>query len=385
VPIAAAATLAALGFFLFREGFRAVRVWQLREKSFRLNRASDPAERSRRFQCLEGAACWDPDSARIQVDLGLAHLDDYRDRNRKLLRKAKRWEGVAAADSVAHAGYAFPSSLPSLAATPLWSLAHQVGRRPLEAERQRLAREHLAPALGHLLRARALCPLLPEPHRCLADYAGKFVQGETRAAYLERAKLLMPYDPVLWFLCGQEYLNGLPARAWENWRHCLEMSDDCLEPILEAAGQKLCPQEMLDRVLPANPSLLLRAAQELYPGRADGPRRRVILERALALLEAKSEGRGAMDYYLKAILHQKLGEAEPALASFRSALARDPSQTGWRLEFAVLLRRQGQLKEARRELAEVVRRQPDHQEAQDLFRMVIRELVVKGSPPDQNP
>jgi tetratricopeptide (TPR) repeat protein len=195
----------------------------------------------------------------------------------------------------------------------------------------------------------------------------------------------MPYDPVLWFLCGQEYLSGQPARAWENWRRCLEMSDLCLEPILEAAGQRLSAQEMIDRVLPAKPALLLRAAQQLYPGRVGGPGRRVILERALALLGAKSETLGARDYHLKALLHQKLGDAEPALVAFRSALVRDPSQAGWRFEFAVLLRRQGQLKEARRELAEVVRLQPHNQGAQDLLRVVIRELVVQGSPPSRNP
>jgi O-antigen ligase/tetratricopeptide (TPR) repeat protein len=383
--IVAAATFALLALFLFREGFRAVRVSQLREESFRLNRSSDPAERGRRFQCLEEAVRWDPDSARLQVDLGLAHLDAYRDGNRQLLRKASRWEAVPAAGALAHAGWPGSASVPAQVVTPLWSLATQVGMRPVEVQRQRLTEEHLVPALRHFLRARALCPLLPESHRCLADHVGKLTQGDTRAAYLERAKLLMPYDPVLWFLCGQEYLRGQPARAWENWRRCLEISDLCLEPILEVAAQKLNPQEMLDRVLPANARLLLRAAHELYPGRAGGLRRRVILKGALALLAAKSETFGARDYHLKAILHQKLGEPEPALAAFRSALARDPAQADWRFEFAVLLRRQGQLKEARRELAEVVRSQPNNREAQNLLGVVVREMAMKGWPPSQSP
>jgi O-antigen ligase/tetratricopeptide (TPR) repeat protein len=332
---AGAALLLALGGWLFYEGWRYQEAKRLRLQAFRL--VKSPAARGHSLQLLEEVTRLAPESGRFQVDLATWHLNRYREGARELYRKVAR-----------------------------------AGLR--QDEEARLARERLIPALQHFLRARQLDPLLPEPHRCLADCVRQFTRADPRVVYLERARLLAPYDPVLCYLVGLEYLDRQPERAWENWRQSLELSDLCLDPILQQSAARLGPEALLAKVLPDRPGSLFEAAGQLYPRPEDAPRRRVLLERALALLQARPGVLRAKDYHLLARIHVVLGRDAEALTAYRGALARDPRQAGWRLELAKLLYRQGRLQETREELGRVIQDQPANAEARQLLNTVRGEL-----------
>src|SRR5947207_325458 len=62
-----------LGFFLAAEGWRAAAVQHLRLTAARLRR--EPDGRDRQIACLEAGARLAPEYARLQVELGQAHLN----------------------------------------------------------------------------------------------------------------------------------------------------------------------------------------------------------------------------------------------------------------------------------------------------------------------
>jgi hypothetical protein len=89
--------------------------------------------------------------------------------------------------------------------------------------REKLARDHLIPALQRFVLARELCPLLALPHYHIGANVNIFAAAEPRARYLTRVKFLAPTDPECWYLCGvQELLDNQPDDAWKSWRRSLE-------------------------------------------------------------------------------------------------------------------------------------------------------------------
>ena len=94
-----------------------------------------------------------------------------------------------------------------------------------------------SPALRHLLRSRDLCPLRARPTWRSPNTWATSRRPSPREAYLERAKLLAPDDPELWYRCGTlELADGRPDRAWASWRRSLELSDRHLPEILDGAS-----------------------------------------------------------------------------------------------------------------------------------------------------
>jgi tetratricopeptide (TPR) repeat protein len=372
-PVFGAALALVLAWVLCWEGWRAAEFQRLRNEAGRRSLTINLPRGENRIELLEAAAQLEPASARVQVELGLAYLERYRNRMRELGRKATR--RGAAQPSVALALAATPVAPARIpwSSVPFWARLAEVETQSRQREQEAFKNNHLIPGLQHLVQARSLCPLLPEPHRCLAEHAAKLVQADARSLYLERAALLMPYDPVLRYLCGREYLEREPARAYASWRRSLDMSDLCLDSILEYSAQRLEPKVLMDRVLPARPRLLFRAAFRLYPGVGGKARRRAFLERALALLEEPTGPRGSEDFFFKALAHQDLDQPDRAVAAFREALARNPSEAGWRFQLARLLFRQRRLDEARRELRRVVAEQPENREAREFLRTLLRE------------
>jgi tetratricopeptide (TPR) repeat protein len=240
-------------------------------------------------------------------------------------------------------------------------------------------RRELARGLGHLLRARDLCPLIPETHLLLAANARRLAGAEAPGRYLERVRALAPTDPTLWYLCGrQELIDGQPDRAWSDWRRSLELSDRHLGDVLGTALKRLGPRGLLEQVLPDDPALLVRVGQQLDPDPGPAAGRRPFQERALDLL-GRQPGAGDPDrLHLKASLQRALGRPAEALESYRAALARRPQEPAWWLEMGELLREQGRLQEARRALLEVVAQQPGDRRARELLESVELELA-KGS------
>jgi tetratricopeptide (TPR) repeat protein len=228
-----------------------------------------------------------------------------------------------------------------------------------------MARRHLVPALKHFLLARNLCPVLPDPHRFIADSVENLERADSRVTYLERVRLLVPNSAELWYLCGNEVLAEDPDRAWSSWRRSLELSPDYLSRILKKSARYLTPSEILERVLPDKPDCLVEAAFQLYPQSA--AERRPFLEKALDPLKTPPGPRNAGDWHAKARIHKGLGQPLESLAAYRSAIGLEPGQVSWRYEFAQLLYQEGQVREARRELEAVLAQQPEHAAARKLL------------------
>jgi tetratricopeptide (TPR) repeat protein len=331
---------------------------------------ADPA--SVRVKGLATAARWAPRSARLQVNLALANYDVY------LEQRKHRWilETVAGATqnlsdlAPVHAPLLGPAS--GLTSIPVCVLTTVAGKELRQRNEQELSRHDLAPALSCFLRARELCPILPEPHRFLADNRDALEQADPRLTYLERAKLLVPYDPGVWYACGRELLDTEPDRAWKNWRHSLELSDMYLPVIFGQAGARISPREILDKVFPERPSILLAAALQFYP--EPSAERQLFLDRALGLLENQPTPSGK-DQQLKALILRSLGRVEEATAAYQAALAKEPRQLRWRLDYADFLRQQHRAQDSRRELLTVLALQPDYPGARELLTIVERQIA----------
>jgi len=264
----------------------------------------------------------------------------------------------------------------ALSAVPVWVLTCEARNALCNTDERQLVGRYLVPALRCFLRARDSCPLLSEPQRFIAENRDKLARAEPLIAYLERARLLVPYDAGLWYGCGQELLDSQPDQAWKNWRRSLELSDVYRALILQQVAARLGPREILDRVLPSDPRTLVAAALLLYP--EPTAKRQLFLDRALALLEQQPAPLTPGDLHVKASIQSALDRAEEALLNYRAALTREPHQVSWRFEFAQLLCQQKRLQEARRELLIVILQQAEHTNARRLLTIVERQLA-KGT------
>jgi hypothetical protein len=368
-PIAGAALLMVIGLALGHEGWRAYRTQELRRPaSSSASSGSRSANYAYRVDTLAAAARLAPENARLQVELGLTHYDQYREQRRKL-RLKNRLADVAqvVADPALRSSF---GGTPALA--PGWMVTAEYRKKLAKKDEGQLSREYLVPALRCFLLARELCPLLPEPHRLLASNADKLERADARSAYIERAAFVVPYDPALWYLCGEDLLERQPDRAWRYWQRSLALSDVYLPLVLEKSTAHLSPREICDKVLPHDPDVLRKAALQLYPEPTAG--RRPFLDAALSLLEKQSAPR-AKDLHIKALVLCALERLEEAAAAYQAALASEPRQASWRWEFARLLYQQQRLRESRLELLIVLSQQPNHSEARDFLTIVERKMA----------
>jgi tetratricopeptide (TPR) repeat protein len=243
--------------------------------------------------------------------------------------------------------------------------------------KQTAARDYLVPALAHFVQARDLCPLSARTQLRLATHRDGFARAEPREVYISRAVRQLPSDPELHCLAGcLELADGQRARAAASWRRSLALSDNYQQAIVERARGVLTDAELLDRVLPDRARQLVAAAEQLYP-EPDGAGRQPFYAKALGLLCAPGAARSAEDYHLKAVLHEALDEPAEAAAAYEAALHHAPRETEWRCALAGLLRREGRLEEARRQVREVLAEHPDHREGLRLLEAIARDRAER--------
>jgi tetratricopeptide (TPR) repeat protein len=233
--------------------------------------------------------------------------------------------------------------------------------------------DDLRAALRGYLRARNLCPLLDEPHLRLAVHTRDMARADPAAAYFARARIVLPYDDRVWYLSGvQEAADGRRDEAWQCWRRSLECSDRFLESIVEAGLRTAPADEVADRLLPEQPALLLRAGA-LLEARPDPPASpRPFLEKGVSLL-GPWQTLGLEELRARARAYRSLGQVAEARQAYEDLLARAPDQPGGRYELAQMLYEAGQLGEARRQLALLLRDEPANVSARDLYRAVLRD------------
>jgi O-antigen ligase/tetratricopeptide (TPR) repeat protein len=378
-PLAGAVAVVVLGLGLMAEGWRSAwaETWQL--AASHISDSADPQEHEWAIANLEAAAALAPESGRLHVALAKAHLELWREQTNRLEESG---EGGVLAQSVLALAPPGPLDSPAhaaLGAASSWLAGGELRQEFLTREGQPLARKHLEPALGHLLQARDSCPLLADAQLQIAINVDQFRHAEPRRAYLERAKRLAPDDPEQWYLCGvQESFDGDTDQAWASWRRSLELSDRYQEDILTVVGKGDDVLGVLNRVLPERSHWWLTAAAQLYPAPEAAAQRRPLLEKAAELLQEPPGPQTAADWHTLASTHAALGQVEPALAAYRTALDREPQQAGWRLELARLLCEQRRFSEARGELLTILATQPGNGQAKALLETVEHGLARDG-------
>jgi O-antigen ligase len=370
-PFAGLAASAALGLLLCGEGWRARQVDLLQQAGFSAVAGSAPGGRERQIACLEAAARLTPEDAQLHADLGQAYVDLFQSQTAPFTPGGSRAHTAEALVALSAVGHAVQ---PAPAVAVAWHVTCPLRGDLAGAERERLARRHLVPGLRHFLDARASCPLLCLPHLELAALGGRLQKADPPGAYLERACLVAPAAPEVWYLCGlQQLADGRPDRAWPSWRCCLELSDNFLPQIVAASAGRLSAQEMVDNVLPDRPDVLVAAAQ-LAPPAGAGAGRLPMLERALTLLQASALTRTAEYLHAEAMAKWSRGQRAEAVTGYRRVLAREPRQVAWRFELAELLFEQGRSGESRHELLAILAQRPGHRQARALLADVQREL-----------
>jgi tetratricopeptide (TPR) repeat protein len=368
-PVAGLVLALALGLALYREGPRAERAERFRLAALHLSATSGPAGRERQMAYLRTAVHTTPEHASLHVDLAEAYFDRFKERRQQLTASGRFADATQAV---------LAPTAPALASAPSWLVASAAREAAWKNDEQQLARTYLLPALGHSFQARDLCPLMARPQMRIAAHVARLERADPCSAYLGRAKRLRPSDPELWYFAGvQEIQDGRPDEAWQSWRRSLECSGRYLPEILDRGAKLLPPADLVNKVLPDRPDLLLAVASQLYPQPEALAQRRPFLEKALALLANRPDLMKAKDLQVKASIHRSLGQPEEALAAYREALAREPQQVGWRYEFAKLLYQQGRLQEARHELLIILGQQAGHAQARELFEAVTREMAEK--------
>ncbi len=236
------------------------------------------------------------------------------------------------------------------------------------------AQRQLETALQHTLHARNLCPILAEPHARLAAHREAFALADSKSAYMNRAKRLAPADAHLWYLCGlQELTDNQFDSAWESWKQSLSLSEVGLPRILDRALVVLTPEQMLEKLIPNRPEVLLAAAMYFYPDPQSDAERVPFLERALAALPQSASTLTASDLQTKATICRLLDRKDEAVRSYQASIAANPEQIAPRLELATLLLELDKPAEARYELQLILGLQPSHQEARALLEEMDRQ------------
>jgi len=372
VPVGAAATLALLAVFLVTHGLSAARREGYRLTALNLTDPGNPAAVEQQRLYLEAAVRTDPAHAHVNIEYAEALLARHQQALAALAPDSRALQGAAAVLAAAPTA----GDQPGGASAAVAALARVLMDRPPidPAVRAELDQRYLTPALAHCLLARDLCPLLPEAQLWLAARINDFERADPRVAYLRRATIARPENPEFWYLLGdQQYRDGDQASAWASWQQSLRGSDRYLPQILARCRDVLTTEEIIARVLPADPERLLAAALALHPPPAPLALRQPLLEKALALLEAPGERPERQR--LRGRVLQALGRPAEALAAYATAVRLAPDRTAWRFELAQLLYQQGQLAEARDQLLLLMTAQPGHAEGRALLDAVQRELV----------
>ena len=132
---------------------------------------------------------------------------------------------------------------------------------------------------------------------------------------------------------------------------------------------------MLDKVLPDQPTILLAAALYIYPEQEDAPEPRLLLSKAMALIDSEAGPLNAEELHVKAVLHGRLGQSSAATIAYQEALAQQPLEVGWRYDFAKQLYDQGRFPESQRELRIILSQKPRHEEASRLAQVLARQVA----------
>jgi tetratricopeptide (TPR) repeat protein len=209
-----------------------------------------------------------------------------------------------------------------------------------------LVAENLKPALAAARKARDLRPLSAWAQLVTARLCFLDERPQNDGFYLDRAEqLARGYDDWLYDI-GVLHLNaGRVDRALAVWQRSWQLSDRFDVPILSLASGFFTPQQLLKRLVPADPVTIVRVADIVFgqPERSDD--RKVFYARAAELLQ-QLDTPTAGQYELLGRVELGLGRLPEATRRFEEAVALDPRHAEWFLELATAYERMGNRQKA---------------------------------------
>lgn len=201
-----------------------------------------------------------------------------------------------------------------------------------------IVKKYIEPGLRAARNARSASVYIPVAHMRFALYRDFCVTADPAASYFSRVKLLMPYDPEAWFASGTEAFkrNDFNA-ATTDWKRSLALNSRQLVPIMKTASNKMKTEEIRDRLLPDDPSVLLSAADILFPDRVNQKE-----ERRPFLTKAKKIGESQPNPSTKSLMamaqiQYETGKREKAMEAWIQAVNSRPNDTNLRQKFAAWL------------------------------------------------
>jgi O-antigen ligase len=241
--------------------------------------------------------------------------------------------------------------------------------------------ENLLPAIKHLVLSRRYCPLLPEVHSGMAQLCGIMGNPAADQLHLKRLRRLAPGNPDLLYVSGlMEHHAGRVDLALDCWKKCLTLSDRYLDNVLELADPWLTREDVVEKLLPDSPQMLVQLARQRYAEESYVEVQRVLVNRAANLLE-RVDSNEADRYYLEAAICALRSEPDLALAHYAEAVQRQPDAFKWRYEYALLLRQQGQIERAYEQALWCTKLAPKYRRHSQLLDELRRQRAVGRSAP----
>lgn len=256
-----------------------------------------------------------------------------------------------------------------------WLTQLSSANRMLELEEFRAdgsVRADLRTAVGHLHRARALCPVLPDPHLLLGELELVAEVNESSSVHLQRLRAVAGGDPQRLLEGGHAaYQAGDLPLAMQCWKRAASLDAQQLAGSIRFVLGRDVPPTDLTPMFPDSPSQLITAAREDFAGSEDDAIRGLLLQQAEALL-GQQELAEDESLYLHGMILALQGANEQAVTAFNRAVQLSPYDARFRYELASVLGRQGQWEEAKHQASLCTRLAPDNQQYDSLLRGLIR-------------
>jgi O-antigen ligase/tetratricopeptide (TPR) repeat protein len=363
-PVGAVLLSLLVGATLVMEGWRADRQCRFRNAAERL-RDAVPDQSERRIAFLQEALRWGADSAWTQQELGEVYLSVYQNK-------------IETLDLFGGTQAFFGILTPFFAAGPtaLEAAATRVAAEPLILKQLAplyetdIEEKYLGPALRCFVQARDLCPLLARAQLRLVALGAKLNKGDSQREYLERAKLIAGYDPEFWFMGGAVALaDDKTDECWPLWKQSLAISKRFFKEILSQSRRYLTPSEMLEKLLPDNPEIIVETANTLLPNPsspADKAVRADYFNRAVVLLRRHTGEITADGWIARAWVYQEMDQNANAITALRRAITLEPKYENLRIQLARILLRNGDRAQATSEVLTILNREPWNVEANQL-------------------
>ncbi len=225
-------------------------------------------------------------------------------------------------------------------------------------QQQALLRDRLAPseaelrmlrsASESLQRANVANPLIPQVHLSRATLAPWI--GEAWQPHVERLTRLAPSNPEQLYLAGLlNYMAGEQAPAIEAWRRYLAIASPRSDTIMQLALQQWDLPTIANRLLPANPQLLLAITGQTMRDESRAELTTLCRNRCLQVIESDPDLSPAERHASYAQLAQLDSQPQQAAEHWENATQAAPKNIDYRLRLASLLLHLGDARSAQKQ------------------------------------